>query len=123
MDNEQIVRRFLGGFSQPDRLQESLELLADDYRFKNPMVELESKTAFIPLAERISGALTGLDIQRVATAGDWVSVFYIFRSAIPGLEVNPATEWFRVENGLIRESHLLYDATEWRAVYAQVEPS
>ena len=39
----------------------------------------------------------------------------------PGVEVNPATEWFRVEDGMIKESHLVYDASQWRKVYAAME--
>lgn len=26
-------------------------------------------------------------------------------------------EWFRVENGKIQESHLIYDASEWKKVF------
>lgn len=121
MSNEDTVRTFLGGFSDPSKFQASLELLADDYKFKNPMVELNSKAEFIPLAQSIGATLTGVDVIHVAQAGEWVAAYYVFKSEIPGVEVNPATEWFRVENGMIKESHLVYDASEWRKVYAAME--
>ena len=47
MTNEEIVTKFLNGFNNPEEIQESLALLADDYRFKNPMVELNSKKVAI----------------------------------------------------------------------------
>ncbi len=120
MTNEETVTKFLNGFNDPTRMQESLDLLADDYKFKNPLVELDSKAQFIPLAQSIAAALTGVDVVHTAQNGDWVAVFYVFKSEIPGVEVNPATEWFRVEDGLIKESHLIYDASEWRKVYANM---
>ncbi len=121
MSNEATVRTFLDGFNDPAKIQASLDLLADDYRFKNPMVELNSKAEFIPLAQSIGATLTGVEVIHVAAAGEWVAAHYVFKSEIPGVEENPATEWFRVEDGMIRESHLVYDASQWRKVYAAME--
>lgn len=123
MSNEDTVRTFLSGFNDPSKIQASLDLLAEDYKFKNPMVELNSKAEFIPLAKSIGATLTGVDVLHVAQAGEWVAAYYVFKSEIPGVEVNPATEWFRVENGMIKESHLVYDASQWRKVYAAMEES
>ena len=119
--NEKIVVKFLEGFNNPEKIQESMNLLADDYKFKNPMVELNSKSEFIELARQIGAVLTGVNLIEVAANGKWVAAYYEFTSDIPGVESNMATEWFRVENGLIRESQLIYDASEWRKVYAQME--
>ena len=121
MSNEDTVRTFLNGFNDPERIQASLDLLADDYAFRNPMVRLSSKAEFIPLAQSIGAVLTGLEIIHVVEKGEWVAAFYVFKSEIPGVEENPATEWFRVEDGLIRESILIYDASGWRKVYAAME--
>lgn len=121
MSNAEIVRTFLNGFNDPAQIQTSFDLLADDYAFRNPMVQLNSKAEFIPLAQSIGAALTGLEIVHVVEKGEWVAAFYVFKSEIPGVEENPATEWFRVEDGVIKESHLIYDASEWRKVYAAME--
>ena len=121
MDNQQIIETFLAGFNDPSRIQASLALLAENYHFKNPMVDLQSKAEFIALAQEMGKVLTGVDVIRYAEDGEWVAAFYTFKSAIPGLESNLATEWFRVKDGIIQESHLIYDASEWRKVYAQME--
>jgi predicted SnoaL-like aldol condensation-catalyzing enzyme len=120
MTNQQIVEKFLDGFNNPAQIQESLSLLADDYKFKNPMVELNSKTEFIALAQEIGAVLTGVNIIKTTQNGDWVAVLYEFKSSISGLESNIASEWFRIENGIIKESHLIYDASKWRKVYEQM---
>jgi hypothetical protein len=39
----------------------------------------------------------------------------------PVWSANAATEWFRVVNGQIKASNLIYDASAWRKVYAQME--
>ncbi len=121
MTNQEIVQQFLEGFNDPTKIQASLDLLAEDYRFSNPMVQLDSKAAFIQLAQEIAGVLTGLEIHHIAQAGDWVAASYTFKSALPGLENNEASEWFRLKNGTIQESRLIYDATNWRKVYEQME--
>ena len=118
--NLQIVEKFLAGFNDPSKIGASLNLLADDYKFKNPMVQLENKTQFIALAQEMGKVLTGVELMSIAQNGDWVATYYEFKSSIPGLESNFGTEWFRVENGKIQESTLIYDASEWRKVYAQM---
>jgi len=120
MTNQEIVEKFLNGFNNPAQIQESLDLLANDYKFKNPMVELNSKTEFIELAKQIGAVITGIEIINVAENGNWVAVFYDFKSSVEGLESNTASEWFRLENGIIKESHLIYDASEWRKFYAKM---
>ena len=121
MTNQEIVKRFLNGFNNSAQIQESLNLLSDDYKFKNPMVELNSKAEFIDLAQEIGAVITGLNIINTAENGDWVATFYEFKSSIPGLESNTASEWFRLENGIIKESCLIYDASEWRKFYEQMK--
>ncbi len=121
MTNQEIVKKFLNGFNNPAQIQESLDLLTDDYKFKNPMVELNSKTEFIELAKQIGAVITGIEIINIAENGNWIAVFYDFKSSIEGLESNTATEWFRVEDGFIKESKLIYDTSEWRKFYEKMK--
>lgn len=120
MTKQEIVTKFLNGFNNPESIQESLVLLADYYKFKNPTIELNSKAEFIELAKQIGAVITGIEIVHIAESGDWVAVLYIFKSSVEGLENNIGTEWFRIENGLIKESNLIYDASDWRKFYAQM---
>ena len=119
LTNQAVVTTFLAGFNDFDRVGESLALLDDDYHFTDPTATANSKAEFIELAKTLAQVLTGVEVVKIAESGDWVSVNYIFKSAIPGLEENQANEWFRVENGKIQESHLLFDATEWHKVFAE----
>lgn len=121
MTNQEIVTTFLDGFNDPTQIQKSLDLLADDYKFKNPMVELNSKAEFIQLAQEIGAVITGINIIKISENGNWVATFYDFESSITGLESNIASEWFRVEDGIIKESHLIYDTSEWRKFYEQMK--
>ncbi len=121
MTNTEIVQTFLAGFNNPEKLPESLALLADSYHFKDPIAEQNSKAEFIEAAKELGKVLTGVEILKIAENGQWVGVFYNFKSNIPGLENNMGSEWFRVENGLIQESELVFDATEWRKVFAQMQ--
>lgn len=117
MTKEVTVTTFLRGFDQPSKILESFALLADNYHFTSPTDEKNSKTEFIEAAKELGKVLTGVEIKKVAVSGNWVAVNYVFKSSIKGLENTPGTEWFRVENGKIQESHLNYDASEWRKVF------
>ncbi|MEZ5018277.1 MAG: nuclear transport factor 2 family protein [Flavipsychrobacter sp.] len=121
MTNQEVVRTFLNGFNDPKQIKISLDLLAEDYKFKNPIVSLNSKAEFIALAKEIGSVITGIEIINMAENGNWVATFYNFNSSIQGLESNTASEWFKVENGIIKESHLIYDTSEWRKFYEQME--
>lgn len=121
MTQQEVVEKFLAGFNDPSKIQESLALLADDYQFTNPMVQLQSKAEFVALAQEMGQILTGVNLIRSSEDGNWVATLYEFRSSVPGLESNIATEWFKVEDGIIQESRLIYDASKWRLVYEQME--
>lgn len=121
LSNQEIVEKFLAGFNDSSQIQESLALLADDYKFKNPMVQLHSKAEFMALAQEIGKVLTGVNLIHCYTNGDWVATYYEFKSSILGLESNWASEWFKVKDGIIQESHLIYDASDWRKLYNQME--
>lgn len=121
MTNQEIVEKFLSGFNDPSKIGESLALLAEDYKFKNPMVQLNSKVNFIALAQEMGKVLTAVNIIRISGDEDWVAVLYDFKSSIPGLESNLGTEWFKLKDGIIKESQLIYDASEWRKVYEQMK--
>ena len=85
------------------------------------MVELNSKEEFIVLAKQISAVITGIEIINIAEKGKWIAVFYDFKSSVKGLELNTGTEWFRIEDGFIKESNLIYDTAEWRRFYEQMK--
>ena len=85
MTNQEVVAQFLEGFNDPTKIQASLALLADDYRFQNPMVQLNSKVEFIALAQEMGKVLTGVEIIRSAADGEWVSVSYELQVCHPWL--------------------------------------
>ncbi|TSE09883.1 nuclear transport factor 2 family protein [Aquimarina algiphila] len=116
MTKEAIVTQFLSGFNDPSKIADSFALLTDNYHFTDPMENINSKAEFIELSKELALVLTGVEIKRLAVNGNWVVVNYIFNSSVKGLEINTGNEWFRVEDGKIQESHLIYDASEWRKV-------
>ena len=120
MNRTEIVSTFLEGFNDPTKLQASLDLLAEDYHFTNPVIETHSKVEFIELAKKIGAVVTGIQIIATADSPDWIATFYEFQTEIPGLERTDASEWFSVVDGKIKESYLVYDATNWRKLYGQM---
>lgn len=120
MTHIEIVKTFLEGFSDPSTIQTSIDLLAEDYHFTNPIAETYNKAEFIKLAHKIGELIKSLQVIAVADSPDWIATFYEFQTEIPGIERTDASEWFSVVEGKIKESYLVYDATEWRKIYAQM---
>ncbi len=121
MTNIKIVEIFLSGFNNPKKLPEAIALLADDYKFKDSTKENHSKAEFLETAKELVKVLTGIEIIKMAENNESVADLYNFKSNIEGLENNLGSEWFRIENGLIKESQLVYDATKWWKVFAQMK--
>ena len=121
MTKEVIVTKFLNGFNDPSKIAESFALLADDYHFTSPTGNENSKTEFIESIKELANVLTGVEIEKIAVSGNWVSVNYVFTASINGLEETAGNEWFRIENGKIQESHLIYDASEWKKVFENMK--
>lgn len=120
MTNTETVTAFLEGFNDPSKIQTSLDLLAEDYHFTNPIMETHSKAEFVKLAKKIGQVVTGLQIIATAESTDWVATFYAFQTDVQRVERTDASEWFRFVDGKIKESYLVYDASEWRRLYAQM---
>lgn len=116
MTKEVIVTKFLNGFNDPSKIKESLNLLCDEYRFTSPTESSNSKTEFVKQVQVLAKVLTGIEIKKIAVSGNWVCVNYVFTSSVKGLEATSGNEWFRIENGKIQESHLIYDATKWKKI-------
>ncbi len=120
MTNIETVKKFLNGFNNLSKIQKSLDLLTNEYHFTSPTGNSYSKTEFIGAVQELAKVLTGVDIKKIAVSDNWVAVNYVFKSSIKGLEMTLGNEWFRVENGKIQESHLIYDASEWRKVFDEM---
>ena len=119
MTNQTVVNTFLAGFNDINKVGQSFALLAENYHFTDPTTTVNSKAEFLELSKALAEVLTGVEVVRMAESGNWVSVHYIFKSSVPGLEVNKANEWFRIKDGIIQESHLIFDATHWRTILSE----
>lgn len=117
--NKEIVKEFLTGFNKSSQLQQSLNLLSENYKFKNPIVKLNSKEEFEQLATKINAIVHNIQVLNIAENNNWVAVSYNFETSIPGLEDNLATEWFKLKDGIIVESQLIYDTIKWRELYTK----
>jgi predicted SnoaL-like aldol condensation-catalyzing enzyme len=117
MTKEVIVTKFLNGFNHPSKIVESFDLLTDDYHFTSPTGDANSKIEFIESVKELANVLTAVEVKKLAVSGNWVVVNYVFKSSVKGLEETIGNEWFRIENGKIQESHLVYDASEWKKVF------
>ncbi len=113
MTNTAIVKQYLEAFGNKD-METARKLVADSFKFNGPMQQHESANAFFEAMEGFVPMVAGIDLVGTAENGEWVGTYYNFRATVPGLENTTTSEWFRVADGKIQESHLVFDASNWR---------
>ena len=81
-------REVFRGMNDPSKIQASLDLLTDDYVFKNPLVQLKSKVEFIALAGEIGKVVTGVNVKHIAS-NEKGEVVVFTNSSLPFPAWNP----------------------------------
>ena len=120
MTNKEIAEAYLNAFNTKDHAT-MRSLVHDDFSFHGPLMQHDSADSFFAAMQGMGDMFAGLQLHGTAQDGDWVGSYYIFKSTVPGLEETHTSEWFNIIDGKIKTSYVVYDATKWREVMAQME--
>ncbi|MGL4768115.1 MAG: nuclear transport factor 2 family protein [Formosimonas sp.] len=115
--NQDIVIEYLTAFGNKD-FATVRSLLADNFTFEGPLMQASSADEFVGMMQGFKDTLDGIDLYGTAQDGDWVGSYYIFKTFIPTVERTVTSEWFKLENGKIVASYLVFDATKWQPIMA-----
>lgn len=105
----QIFTDYLTAFTSGD-LDTARSLVADDFTFDGPMMQVSGKEAFFAGAGQLAPVVRGFKMLRQFEDGDEVCSIYEFRvgsPATPGSVV--MSEWCTVRNGRLASARLVFD--------------
>jgi len=109
MKDDRMIANYLLGYNHEETMEESFGLLDDSYEFRSPEVCLGSKRDFKRWMSVASKLLYRLELLEVVQGEGMTVALYMVMFEIPLYKSMLVTEWFRLDNGKILSSRLLYD--------------
>ena len=113
MSNSEIVRSYLLCWGKQDMI-EAKKLLSEDCTFSDPFVGYSIPTEkFLSATKAFVKTIRDIEIISILENDLHVGTYYsLTTDQFPKLYFS---EWFKIENGKIKEGHLLYDTHPIRA--------
>jgi ketosteroid isomerase-like protein len=116
VSSAQVFRDYLDRFTAGD-LQGAGDLLAEDFSFSGPMLEVEGRDAFLAGASGLAPIVRGNQMLRQWEDGEEVCSVYEFKVETPaGAGSIPMTEWVHVRDGKLLSARLIFDTARMAAL-------
>ncbi len=117
-----IFNRYLQAFTSGDG-EAASALIADDFVFQGPLLQTETKAAFLEGAGKLGPIVRGFKMLRQFGDGDEVCSIYDFEIETPkGKGSITMSEWSRVRGGKLVSSRLLFDTAAFGALMPDPAP-
>jgi ketosteroid isomerase-like protein len=112
--SSQTAANYLNAFWSGD-MEAARGLVADDFSFRGPFVQVEGKDAFFASAAGLIPIIRGYRMLRQWGDGEDVCSYYEFDVEAPGGKGSvQAAEWSRVRDGRLASSRLVFDTAAFR---------
>jgi ketosteroid isomerase-like protein len=116
MTSTDVFQAYLERFTGGD-VEGAAELLADDFTFRGPIVQADSKAEFLAGAKGAAAVARGVKIHHAWADGDDVCMFYDFEIETPaGAGSIQMAEWAVVRDGKLVSSRLVFDTAAFMAL-------
>jgi hypothetical protein len=93
--------------------------LAEDFHFVGPVASFDHAEGYRAMARQAGRTVTSFEVRRQFVDGSLVCSIIDWEMAIPGTGRMTSAEVLKVEDGVIVEGELIYDAEELRRAMAQ----
>jgi predicted SnoaL-like aldol condensation-catalyzing enzyme len=116
MTSTDVFRAYLERFTGGD-VEGAAELLADDFTFRGPMVQTDSKAEFLASTTPVAAVARGVKIHHAWADGDDVCMIYDFEIETPaGAGSVLMAEWAVIRDGKLVSSRLVFDTAAFMAL-------
>lgn len=116
MSASHVFTEYLDRFTAGD-IDGAAELLADDFSFHGPILQAESKAAFLEGASGLGPFVRGNEMRRQWSDGDEVCSVYDFKMETPaGAGSITMAEWATVRDGKLASARVVFDTAAMRAL-------
>lgn len=104
-----VALRYLKAFETKD-LDKARSHLHGDGHFSGPTSSFQSADTFVPEMSKFMHIAKSVQIVKAISEGPDVCVLWDYGTTVPSIPVTRISNWFRVEDGKIREMHLYFNA-------------
>ncbi|MGH7936549.1 MAG: nuclear transport factor 2 family protein [Chthoniobacterales bacterium] len=111
--NAEVCAAYLDAWTRKD-IERFAALLHPDIHFKSPNAETDGRDKFLAATARFLPLVERIDTRAQFVAGDRAMFAYDFVCIAP-IGISPTAELLRLENGLVRESEIYFDARPFEA--------
>jgi ketosteroid isomerase-like protein len=116
MSPAETFRAYLDCFTSAD-LDGVAELLTEDFSFEGPMLQVNSRQAFLDGTTQLLPIVRGYEMRRQWVEGDEVCSIYDFEIETPaGAGSIPMAEWNTIRDGKLASARLLFDTAAMAAL-------
>lgn len=116
MTSVDVFRAYLERFTGGD-VEGAAELLADDFTFRGPILQADSKAEFLAGSKPAAAVARGVRIHHAWADGDDVCMIYDFEIETPaGAGAVQMAEWAVVRDGKLVSSRLIFDTAAFMAL-------
>ena len=112
----QVFTDYLSAFTSGD-METAQSLIADDFAFNGPMMQVEGKQAFFAGITQLTPIIRGFKMLRQFEDGDEVCSIYDFEIETPaGAGSVTMSEWCTVRDGRLASARLVFDTAAFNAL-------
>lgn len=116
MSNQKLIREYLQSF-YTGNFVEARNLVSDDFHFKGPFIEANSKDAYFSSAARLAPIVRGHNLLRQWEDGNEVCSIYEMKVETPvGAGAVQMSEWHTIRDGKLASGRLIFDTAAFRAL-------
>ena len=111
-----VFNKYIDAFTSGDGAT-AAGLLADNFKFHGPMLQADTKAAFLEGAAQLCPIVRGYKMLKQWEDGDDVCSVYDFQIETPkGKGAITMSEWTTVKNGKLASSRLIFDSQAFMAL-------
>jgi len=119
-DAKSIALGYQKAFEEKD-LDKCAFYLHTKGQYKGPIRSFEDKDAFIKEMSNFMHIARSARTKKVFADDKDVCILWDYETTIPSIPVTPIAQWFRIDNGKIREMHLHFNAVPFVAAVEKGE--
>ena len=119
-DAKAVALDYMKAFEAKDRERASSYLHAEGL-YKGPLQSFQKADAFVKEMSNFMYIAKHVRVKKVLADDTDVCVMWDYETIIPSIPITPIAQWFKIENGKIRELHVHFNPVPFIAAIEKGE--
>jgi len=119
-DPRTVALEYMKAFEAKD-IEKASSLLHTEGLYKGPMKALPTAETFVKELRVFMGITKSVRIKKVFSDDTDACIIWDYETIVPSIPITSIAEWFKIEDGKIRETHLHFNAAPFIAAIEKGE--